>query len=391
MEPDEYGSGTRKYLALGELLDVLRPEYPDLTVSKIRFLEQQGLLMPERTPSGYRKFYPGHVERLRWILEQQEGTYLPLREIKTRLQAAEAEGRFPELDVVDLGSEHHEEGNDSSEAELAQYRSAPPAALGERRHPAGLFRTLAAEIGEPAGPPPVEAKPTKPTLRVVARGRDAMHTPITDRIAKSKASPPPESETSTTRPGERLADRPAAKSPAAPAPEGGTAMNDSSIDASRTSSSGTNARANAAEPTAASTASTPSTGLAGSNVTLTFNELVAQSGCSADDIRQLEQFGLIVARTVLGKTYYDENALTAALVAVKMSAFGVEARHLRLYRNAAERESDFFLQVVSPLIYRREDKARQQAAANLNELQQLGAKLREATLRQVLQTSFEPR
>jgi MerR family regulatory protein len=67
------------YLALGELLDLLRPDFPDLTVSKIRFLEQQGLLSPERTPSGYRKFFPSHAARLRWILAQQEGTYRCVR------------------------------------------------------------------------------------------------------------------------------------------------------------------------------------------------------------------------------------------------------------------------------------------------------------------------
>src|SRR5690606_40226887 len=57
--------------SIGEVLALLKDEFPDITISKIRFLESQGLLDPERTPSGYRRFYDKDVERLRWILRQQ--------------------------------------------------------------------------------------------------------------------------------------------------------------------------------------------------------------------------------------------------------------------------------------------------------------------------------
>ena len=89
----------RRYLAIGELLDTLRPEFPDLTLSKIRFLEQQGLLEPERTPSGYRKFFSGQVERLWWILDQQRDGYIPLKEIRQRLSVAEASGILSALSI----------------------------------------------------------------------------------------------------------------------------------------------------------------------------------------------------------------------------------------------------------------------------------------------------
>src|SRR5688572_11045535 len=75
----------RSYLSIGEVLSLLREEFPDITSSKIRFLESQGLLDPERTPSGYRKFYEVDVERLRWILQQQRENFLPLKVIKGRL------------------------------------------------------------------------------------------------------------------------------------------------------------------------------------------------------------------------------------------------------------------------------------------------------------------
>jgi len=74
------------HLSIGEVLNILREEFPDVTISKIRFLESQGLVDPERTPSGYRKFYESDVSRLRWILHQQKENFLPLKVIKERLE-----------------------------------------------------------------------------------------------------------------------------------------------------------------------------------------------------------------------------------------------------------------------------------------------------------------
>ena len=82
----------RSHLSIGEVLSLLQDEFPDVTISKIRFLESQGLLDPERTPSGYRKFYEADIERLRWILRHQRDHFLPLKVIKDRLQEAAAKG-----------------------------------------------------------------------------------------------------------------------------------------------------------------------------------------------------------------------------------------------------------------------------------------------------------
>src|SRR3954452_9770851 len=79
--------GDRPYLSIGEVLSILRVEFADVTISKIRLLESQGLLDPERTPSGYRKFYEPDIERLRWILLQQRENFLPLKVIKGRLDS----------------------------------------------------------------------------------------------------------------------------------------------------------------------------------------------------------------------------------------------------------------------------------------------------------------
>ena len=77
----------RTRLGIGEVLAELRAEFPDVSISKIRFLEAEGLVQPERTPAGYRKFSRTDVERLRYVLTAQRDHYLPLRVIKDDLDA----------------------------------------------------------------------------------------------------------------------------------------------------------------------------------------------------------------------------------------------------------------------------------------------------------------
>src|SRR5271155_4846915 len=81
----DVSSRSRSYLSIREVLDLLVNDFPEITISKIRFLESRGLIHPERTPSGYRKFYEADVKRLRWILMQQREHFLPLKVIKGRL------------------------------------------------------------------------------------------------------------------------------------------------------------------------------------------------------------------------------------------------------------------------------------------------------------------
>ena len=86
----------RGYLGISEVLAQLRGEFPDISVSKIRFLETEGLIAPARSPSGYRRFGAADVDRLRFILAAQRDQYLPLRVIKERLAEGEpADGDRP--------------------------------------------------------------------------------------------------------------------------------------------------------------------------------------------------------------------------------------------------------------------------------------------------------
>jgi DNA-binding transcriptional MerR regulator len=90
-------SAARAHMTIGEVLGLLSGEFPDITVSKIRFLEAEGLIEPERSPSGYRKFAHSDAERLRFILAAQRDHYLPLRVIKEHLDAADRGLRPPPL------------------------------------------------------------------------------------------------------------------------------------------------------------------------------------------------------------------------------------------------------------------------------------------------------
>jgi DNA-binding transcriptional MerR regulator len=81
-------------MSIGAVLDLLRPDFPDVTISKIRFLESEGLVTPQRSPSGYRRFTAYDCARLRFILTAQRDQYLPLKVIKAQLDS-QPDGELP--------------------------------------------------------------------------------------------------------------------------------------------------------------------------------------------------------------------------------------------------------------------------------------------------------
>ncbi len=93
----------RAYLSIGEVLSRLRTEFSDITISKIRFLEAEGLIEPQRTPSGYRKFTTTDLDRLRFVLTAQRDQYLPLKVIKENLDVMDR-GLSPAKSVGGIAS-----------------------------------------------------------------------------------------------------------------------------------------------------------------------------------------------------------------------------------------------------------------------------------------------
>ena len=146
------------HLSIGEVLGLLLEEFPDVTISKIRFLESQGLIEPERTPSGYRKFFDDDVELLRVILREQREKFLPLRVIKDRIDSGEIETRRPDAAAGDA--------EQPTPAHVAEHPppGAPAADAAEPRPPSPATR-------RPAAPPRAPRPRAAPTRDAGAAGR----------------------------------------------------------------------------------------------------------------------------------------------------------------------------------------------------------------------------
>ncbi|MGH9094649.1 MAG: MerR family transcriptional regulator [Acidimicrobiales bacterium] len=303
----------RTHLSIGEVLSLLREEFPDVTISKIRFLESQGLVDPERTPSGYRKFYDHDVERLRWILRQQRDQFLPLKVIKGRLS------EHPDDDLDDGGRDHPPAGD--AQLALTDMASSVPPGVSD---------------GEPSDPDARAAHPDAGTPEPAAP-----EVPAPEGVA-----------------------------PEAPAPEPAVAGS-----AARRTARGASRRASQPDHGADEDA----------EQTYTLAELAEATGMTDEDVRRLEQFGLIVARAPSGGTaYFGPDALDVTRLAAEFGRHGVEARHLRAWKTAAEREASVFEQIVMPMLRQRNPTARDRAYATLGELADSGSRLRERVVRQAL-------
>lgn len=120
----------KEKMSIGDLLKLLKDEFPELTISKIRFLESEGLLKPERTPSGYRKFTPADAQRLRFILKLQKEKYLPLKVIREKLSEIES-GRARAGDLASGETEALRVGEElSAYQDATMPRENVPEALG---------------------------------------------------------------------------------------------------------------------------------------------------------------------------------------------------------------------------------------------------------------------
>jgi DNA-binding transcriptional MerR regulator len=136
-------AGTRNYQSIGEVLVAVKTEFPDITISKIRFLESEGLITPERTPSGYRKFYVDDVDRLKSILRMQRDEYLPLKVIKERLVQSDAVDEGADVDLEGASAEG--EGASVSE-ELAEAPTGLQMSLEEMSAATGVERERIKEL-----------------------------------------------------------------------------------------------------------------------------------------------------------------------------------------------------------------------------------------------------
>ncbi|HEV7898130.1 MAG TPA: MerR family transcriptional regulator [Planosporangium sp.] len=247
-------------MSIGEVLAHLRVDFPDTTISKLRFLESEGLVEPRRTAAGYRKYSLEDVARLRYILTAQRDHYLPLRVIRDQLAS---------FDAGQAGAD-----------------SMPPGSADR-----GSADRGDADRGD-AGRS--DAARLRPALVAVAPTRQ------------------PD-----------------------PSPDPG-------------------------------------------DVLLRRDDLLARSGLTDATLTALEQYGLIAERSGGG---YDADALEVAIAAAGLAEYGLEARHLRAYRAAADREIGLFTQLVAPLARQGGPAARARAAEAVRELTACTERLRAALVR----------
>ncbi|MFC9916143.1 MerR family transcriptional regulator [Streptomyces sp. NPDC059862] len=220
-------------MSIGTVLNVLREEFPEVTISKIRFLESEGLIEPQRTPSGYRKFSAADVERLGHVLRMQRDHYLPLKVIREYLDAME---RGEEVRLPTLGRQRDGE--------------APP---------------------------------------------ESSERPTAARIGRA--------------------------------------------------------------------------------------ELLAAAGIGEQELAEWESYGLI---TPLSDGVYDAETATVASLVAELGRFGIEPRHLRVMKAAADREAGLVDQVVAPLKRHRNPQTRAHAEARAQELAGLTVKLHAALVQTAL-------
>ena len=390
--------GERSYLAIGDVLALLREEFPDVTISKIRFLESRGLLDPERTPSGYRKFYEPDVDRLRWILRQQREHFLPLKVIKGRLENGMSDPEAPTPHLLEMGDPPPEH-----EAEPVLVGAIGASDLVVERSPGGLsaltpIASVAATFGQTptrrgstvvassegtpqAGleAPSVAGVPGPRTPSAASQDDEVRHAPLAEAPAATTGSQSrrrrPQSAAAERAANERsaeLGNAPGAKGAEEPAPAA-------------------EARADVeTEPAPVRRPARPTAGLPGaglSGASLTLMELASASGLQVKGIEELESYGLIAGRTVAGIHCYDEDAVLVAKLAARFAPYGIEARHLKIFKHAADRQSGLFAQVVTPLLRQRNPQAHARAIEDLSDLAELGEALMrcfsQATLREL--------
>ncbi len=525
----------RTFLSIGDVLNLLKSDFPDITISKIRFLESQGLLDPERTPSGYRKFYEDDVDKLRWILRQQRENFLPLKVIKGKLHGVPEEVNDkviqPRLDFTGsatdtvasqsgvLVDESRDETlavrtikeqvtepsfkspkepyasltrqngpllaprNSQQDSKLETSRNMEFSAIEQER------KTVAeAEVHASTARQSVIVNPTKHATKVVDIAGDTdipspatadrdghavtredrnlpISTPVGNTATVSNTAPAsrsgPAGNTATvsktatvsnsgpegnTAPVSNSgpAGNTATVSNTAPVSNSGPAGNTAPKKPPQTTQDLRQAREalGLATPPAGKDASESrqALGLTGpptskdlshsgqaddpnpttkanmqdnisrqglgispdkgeieqtkssqsaaddpeEDVNLTLSELANAAGLHSSAIEELMQYGLISGSVVAGTTFFTQDALTVARLAAGFSKYGIDPRHIRIYKLAAEREVGLFEQVVVPILKQRNPDAKRQARQSLVELSRLGQQMRTAMVRAVL-------
>jgi len=364
-------------MSIGEVLGILKPEFPDITVSKIRFLEGAGLVQPDRSASGYRKFSEDDVARLRFVLRAQRDQYLPLRVIRQRLT---------DLDRV----------------------GGPEAPAGPAAEPTGPARPSAPGSPGAAGPGGGAGSPGAETSGSVGTaspgtgpGAGAPGTAGPGSGAGSPGAATAGPGSAAGSPGATGAGSPEAArtGSAAEAPGSGAAgaaglgLPAAGAGADAGGSGGAVGGVFGPAGTQGSRAGAGALGaVPPSDAQFTRDELCRAAGATVEQLLELESFGLVSARGSGERgAWYGGDDLVLLRLARELADYGLEARHLRMYKLFAEREAALFEQVVAPLVRQRNPEARARARDTIEALAQLGGRMRDLALRTAVHGLAETR
>jgi len=376
---------TRTHLSIGEVLSLLTDDFPDLTITKIRFLESQGLINPERTASGYRKFYDFDIERLRWILRQQRENFLPLKVIKDRLDRSE--GRLPadeDAPVAAPAQASFDLARDTGDADpppvwMADHARSNPRERTEQvgpNHGGGVATDSEAqvEVATPPGHPEPQVDVETPQEPKVG----ATAPPKAKAQSKAKAKTKTKAKNTTGAAAKPVPAGVAAGPSPAPVTADPRARPETAMPASQKPAAD-------AAPTAGSDTAPDAAGDV-SDVSLTRSELLDAARLEERQLALLESFGIVVPTDDIGDPTYGAEALVCARQAAIFLDLGVEPRHLRAFKVAADREAGLYEQLVLPLLRQRNPTARSEATQIVRRLTTAGAALHAALLQQSLRS-----
>lgn len=347
----EGSRGGRSYLSIGEVLDALKEHFPDVTISKIRFFEAQGLLVPERTPSGYRKFYAADLDRLRIILAEQQERYVPLTAARSAAQAPTERQVPPERPASPrAGAGRNEppdefftpddEADESEGSDTMSGSMYDGVDLGAGRHPAQRAG------GAGSGPPSAAG----------ARGEGGHPTPRRATVAPLRRVPSPVREEPESEP-ETETKRALGHSRTVHVPPDD---DESPVDFDTA-------------------------------VVYSLEELIAATRATSALVDDAMGQGFVQGRSVFGETEFDDGDRRVLESLVVFAAHGIDPRHVRVFLHAAQREADLYVQATLPLLRRRpragvnaEDPFRR-----FGDLERAGAILRTVVVRRALQQATE--
>ncbi len=327
------------FLSIGEVLALIKKDFPDVSISKIRYLESQGLIDPERTPSGYRKFYPYDIERLKKVLHLQRDSFLPLKVIKDTLDGRLVETQelvtqptleFPDHTDTPEANSQVDLRPDDEQSQLVDLVSR----LAQRDN-AELEKSRLTNIKKESGSSETESsqfnvRQDKPVEKA--------HTPKVDETdSKVERQDPLKT----------------------------AAIQKRDYDTSSSSTNLSKGSPNDKEPF----------GIVRDEL-LSVEELSRLTGARVSEISEIESFGLIESKVIAGERYYGKLDFEIVQLVMVFKKYGVTSRHLRMYKLSAEREVGFIEQVITPLLRQRNPQARHKALEQVSDLRTLGSCLR---------------